>query len=89
MVSKTKETTCSTIPLVSGRCALFKCLDRRVGNIETGEVYPDMMAPIITREDDGHTLRNARWGLPSPTKVLSKSGIDRAVTNMRKTGSIE
>lgn len=66
---------------------MFKGLDNRAGNIETGEVYPDRMAPIVTREDGGHVLSYARWGLPSPTQFHSKSGIDRGVTNVRNTGS--
>lgn len=66
---------------------LFNRLDNRAGNIEGGDVYPDRMAPIITREGDGHVLRNARWGLPSPPQFHSKSGIDRGVTNVRNTGS--
>ena len=66
---------------------LFNRLDNRAGNIESGDVYPDRMAPIITREGDGHVLRSARWGLPSPPKFHSKSGIDRGVTNVRNTSS--
>ncbi len=66
---------------------LFADLDNRAGNIETGEIYPDRMAPIITREGSGHVLRNARWGLPSPPQFHSPSGIDRGVTNVRNTAS--
>ena len=66
---------------------LFRGLDNRAGNIETGDVYPDRTAPIITREDEGHVLRSARWGMPSPPQYHSKSGIDRGVTNVRNTGS--
>lgn len=66
---------------------LFRGLENRAGNIETGEVYPDRIAPIVTREGDSHILRKARWGLPSPPKFHSKSGIDRGVTNVRNTAS--
>jgi len=66
---------------------LFKRLENRAGNIEPGDVYPDRMAPIITREGEGHVLRDARWGLPSPPQFHSKSGIDRGVTNVRNTAS--
>lgn len=66
---------------------LFRGLENRAGNIETGEVYPDRIAPIVTRHDEGHVLRHARWGLPSPPQFHSKSGIDRGVTNVRNTGS--
>ncbi len=43
---------------------LFSQLENCGGNIEAGEVYPDRMAPIIPRSDEGHILRNARCGLP-------------------------
>ena len=66
---------------------LFRGMENRAGNIEPGEVYPDRMAPLITLGDDGHILRMARWGLPSPPKYHSKSGIDRGVTNVRNVSS--
>jgi putative SOS response-associated peptidase YedK len=66
---------------------LFDGLENLAGNVETGDVYPDRSAPIITRTEAGHALRRARWGLPSPQQFHSKSGIDRGVTNVRNTGS--
>lgn len=66
---------------------LFKGLENRAGNIEPGSVFPDQMAPIITRNADGAVLRPTRWGMPSPPQYHSKSGIDRGVTNVRNTGS--
>ena len=66
---------------------LFRGLENRAGNIESGDVWPDRMAPIITRQGEGHVLRSARWGLPSPPQFHSKSGIDRGVTNVRNTAS--
>ena len=57
------------------------------GNVETGEVYPDRTAPILTASDGGHVLRKAHWGLPSPPQFHSPSGIDRGVTNVRNVGS--
>jgi putative SOS response-associated peptidase YedK len=59
----------------------------RAGNVEAGDVYPDQMAPILCRDGDDLVLRKARWGLPSPRKFHSKSGIDRGVTNVRNAGS--
>jgi putative SOS response-associated peptidase YedK len=67
--------------------ALFKDLENRAGNIESGDVYPDRMAPIVTSESDGHVLRPARWGLPSPPQFHSKNGIERGVANVHNTGS--
>lgn len=66
---------------------LFRGLENRAGNLEAGDVYPDRMAHLVTREAEGHVLRQARWGVPSPQQFHSKSGIDRGVTNVRNTGS--
>ncbi len=62
-------------------------VDASAGNLTPGDVYPDQLAPIITRDGDHMTLRRARWGLPSPPQYHSASGIDRGVTNVRNTGS--
>lgn len=59
----------------------------RVGNLEPGDVYPDRSAPIIRTDGEGLVLQLARWGLPSPPKYHTASGIDRGVTNVRNTGS--
>jgi putative SOS response-associated peptidase YedK len=66
---------------------VFASLENAAGNLESGDVYPDRMAPIITRQGAGHVLRRARWGLPSPPQFHSKSGIDRGITNVRNTAS--
>jgi putative SOS response-associated peptidase YedK len=66
---------------------MFADLDNKAGNLEPGDIYPDRLAPIIAATPDGHTLQQARWGLPSPTQFHSKSGIDRGVTNIRNTAS--
>lgn len=66
---------------------VFSRLDNKEGNIESGDIYPDRTAPIVTRDGEGHVLRPARWGLPSPPQFHSKSGIDRGVTNVRNTAS--
>ena len=66
---------------------LFKPIENRAGNLESGEVYPDRTAPIVTRDAETHVLRTARWGLPSPPQFHSKSGIDRGVTNVRNARS--
>lgn len=60
----------------------------RLGNLETQEgIYPDQPAPIARLDGDDLVLQLARWGMPSPKKFHSKSGIDRGVTNIRNTGS--
>lgn len=57
------------------------------GNVEPGDIYPNRLAPIIRAEGGSMVLEKARWGLPSPPRYHSKSGIDRGVTNVRNTGS--
>lgn len=66
---------------------LFDGMVNGAGNVETGEVYPDRSAPILTASDGVKVLRLARWGLPSPPQFHSPSGIDRGVTNVRNVGS--
>ncbi|WP_137110259.1 SOS response-associated peptidase [Rhodobacter sp. SY28-1] len=66
---------------------LFDGMENKAGNVETGDVYPDRMAPIVTGSGQAHVLRSARWGLPSPPQFHSPSGIDRGVTNVRNTSS--
>ena len=63
-------------------------VDDRLGNLESKEqVYPDQDAPIVRLEGKSIVLQTARWGLPSPKRHHSASGIDRGVTNVRNTGS--
>ncbi|QIE54960.1 SOS response-associated peptidase [Pikeienuella piscinae] len=57
------------------------------GNLGPSQIYPDRMAAIVRPDGDGMALAMARWGLPSPPKFQSKSGIDRGVTNVRNTAS--
>ncbi|MBQ2262926.1 MAG: SOS response-associated peptidase family protein [Loktanella sp.] len=66
---------------------IFKDLNNKAGNVETGDIYPDRIAPIVTRTEQAHVLRHARWGMPSPPQFHSKSGIDRGITNVRNTAS--
>lgn len=57
------------------------------GNLEPGDIYPDRLGPIVTLDEGELALHRARWGMPSPRKYHSKSGIDRGVTNIRNTSS--
>ena len=69
--------------------ALTRLIDRltdRAGNLASGSVYPDQLAPIIRNGDDGPELVKARWGMPSPPSVL-KTARDPGVTNVRNLGS--
>src|SRR5262249_28564375 len=49
-------------------------------------IFPDMMAPIVRTGADGQReLVMARWGMPSPPKLVT--GVDRGVTNIRPSAS--
>ena len=65
---------------------LIDGLTDRAGNLASGTVYPDQLAPIIRNGDDGPELVKARWGMPSPPSVL-KTARDPGVTNVRNLGS--
>ena len=58
-----------------------------VGNLAPGDVYPDYPAPIVRWEGAERILASARWGMPSPAKVLEGRRTDPGVTNVRNTGS--
>ncbi|WP_424813589.1 SOS response-associated peptidase [Roseococcus sp. YIM B11640] len=51
-------------------------------------IYPDYSAPIVRTGPDGvRELALARWGLPTPPSMLSGSGRDPGVTNVRNAKS--
>lgn len=43
---------------------LIDGLTDRAGDMASGSVYPDQLAPIIRNGDDGPELVKARWGMP-------------------------
>lgn len=50
-----------------------------VGNLQTGDVYPDYEAPIIRTNEDGvRELALARWGMPSSRKAIFDAATKRA-----------
>lgn len=51
---------------------LFDGMVNLAGNVETGDVYPDRPAPIVTTTNGGHAFRTAPWGLPSPPHFHSR-----------------
>lgn len=68
--------------------ALFARLDTHGANLAPQPgIYPDYAAPIVTRSEEGHDLRMARWGLPTPPKFLEGKRTDPGVTNVRNVGS--
>jgi putative SOS response-associated peptidase YedK len=50
-------------------------------------IYPDYTAPILRRGPSGLQLSLARWGMPTPAKVLTGKRVDPGVTNIRNTAS--
>jgi putative SOS response-associated peptidase YedK len=50
-------------------------------------VYPDHEAPVVRSSGDDRELVMARWGLPSPPRVLEGKARDPGVTNVRNAGS--
>lgn len=68
---------------------LFDPVDDRLGNLPPlAGIYPDYPAPILRNADGGgRKLVMARWGMPSPEKVLEGRRTDPGVTNVRNTAS--
>src|SRR3546814_10297071 len=50
-------------------------------------IFPDYSAPIVRRGPEGRELAMARWGMPSPSFVLTNKRTDAGVTNVRNTSS--
>ena len=50
-------------------------------------IFPDYPAPIVRNGADGSEMVMARWGMPSPKKVLQGKKTDPGVTNIRNVSS--
>lgn len=62
---------------------LTRAMRDLTGNLRSlSAIFPDVMAPVVTNEPDGRTLRMMRWGFPPPPGMGS-----RPVTNVRNTKS--
>ena len=68
---------------------LARAMENLAGNLEGGSVYPDYPAPIVRHDATNgvRVLATARWGLPSPARVLEGKKTDKGVTNVRNTSS--
>jgi putative SOS response-associated peptidase YedK len=82
---------CNLYSMTKGQDAirqLFRVTNDRTGNLPPlPGIFPDYMAPVIRRGQDGEReLVMARWGMPTPPKFRS-GPIDRGVTNIRNAGS--
>lgn len=59
--------------------ALSGASTSQVGNLETGNIYPDYQAPIVRQSaDGGRELALARWGMPSSRKAIFDAATKRA-----------
>ena len=59
--------------------ALFRVVNRYVGNSPMPGVFPDYQAPIVRNGADGRELATARWGMPSSQLTLTKKRAARSV----------
>lgn len=66
---------------------LFDDLEDHTGNLQSGQVYPNQMAPIVRCDEGRNILQIARWGLPTPKSYLVGKNYDKGVTNVRNTAS--
>lgn len=68
---------------------LFDPVEDGLGNLPAlAGIYPDYPAPILrSAAGGGRALSMARWGMPSPAKVLEGRRTDPGVTNVRNTAS--
>lgn len=72
---------CNLYTLTAGPGAitdLARAMRSEVGNLESGQVYPDYAAPIVRMEGSDRILARARWGLPSSAKALFDATARRA-----------
>jgi putative SOS response-associated peptidase YedK len=78
--------------MTAGRAAivaLVKATRDRTANLPPlPAIYPDYPAPIVREGADGNReIVMARWGMPSPQKVLEGKKVDKGVTNIRNVRS--
>ena len=67
---------------------LFKIDVDATGNLPPQPgVYPDYAAPIVRNAAVGRELILARWGMPTPPKILDGRKSDSGVTNVRNPNS--
>lgn len=63
---------------------MFDVVIDNTGNIPPQPgVYPDYFAPIVRNSTAGRELIMARWGMPTPPKLLEGKKSDPGVTNIR------
>lgn len=65
---------------------LFDAPLDRLGNLASGDIWPDGRAPIVRQTGEGRALDLGRWGMPTPPMFI-KGKADRGITNIRNTAS--
>src|SRR3546814_19936169 len=80
---------CNLYSVTKGQQAIRELADAmhdRVGNLPPlPGIFPDYSAPIVRRGPEGRELAMARWGMPSPSFVLTNKRTAEGVTNYRNT----
>jgi len=70
--------------------ALFRVVNQYVGNLRPMPgVFPDYKAPIVRTGSEGRELARARWGMPSPSKVLTDATRKRAEKLQAKAKAVD
>ena len=85
---------CNLYAIMKSRAELTRwadaAIDRNHNQPPMSGVYPDYSAPVIARARDGsRELRDMRWGMPSPKKVLIDAAGKRADKLRAKGGEVD
>lgn len=66
---------------------LFKTSSNLTNNTDFDlDIFPDYPAPIIRNDAHGEReLAMLRWGMPSPEKAVTSTGVNSGTTNIRNT----
>lgn len=83
---------CNLYSMTKSQEALRRLVDAmrdNTGNLPPmPSIFPDYPAPIVRNGEDGaRELAMARWGMPSPKRVLEGRTTDPGVTNIRNVNS--
>jgi hypothetical protein len=85
------RTQCKLYSLTKGQAAIrdwFRARHDRIGNLPLlPGIFPDQMAPIVRRSEDGEReLVLARWGMPGPPQFGGQP-ITTSATSRARTGA--
>jgi putative SOS response-associated peptidase YedK len=79
---------CNLYSLTKGQAAIrdwFRARNDRSGNLPLFPgIFPDQMAPIVRRAEDGEReLVMARWGMPGPPQLAASQSPTSATSQAR------